>query len=299
MKSFFMNPDNSMASSSSTTFSSTRAPERGPYQTVSSDVKRRLVSAWEEGQDYVQAARILDIKLSTARSIIKRYQRGESFEDKRGGLREQALKLTPTVVQEIVDLVERHPDFTLEQIRQALGTPLSLSSVSRALDGQLITMKKLEDCPARRNAVDVKEARAEYAEWYLDEGISKTIIYIDESSFNIFTKRTRGRAPVGRRAVRQVGGQRGPNLNLIVAISSGVGVVYFEQHRGSVNGERFQHFMDNLESVLRSTEVMNPVLVMDNAPIHNGSSCGEFPIRRLPAYRPFLILLKMHLVFSN
>lgn len=261
---------------------------RGRYARISRETKERLVEAWENGRDYLEVARILNVNTSTARSIILQYQRGESLDDKRGGSRPQVLKLTPAVIQNIVQLVERHPDFTLVQIQKFCETPLSITSISRALDGQLISVKKLEDCPMRRNAQDVKEARSGYAEWYLNGGLSKTIIYVDETCFNIFTKRTRGRSRIGTTAVRQIGGQRGPNLSLIMAVASGVGIVYFELLRGTVNKERFQHYLDNLGTILQEMDVNDPTVVMDNAPIHGSASCCEFPIQKLPAYSPFL-----------
>ncbi|GFN74868.1 Dde superfamily endonuclease [Plakobranchus ocellatus] len=42
-------------------------------------------------------------------------------------------------------------------------------------------------------------------------------IFIDEAGINIWTKRTRGRAVRGRRAVRVVQGRRGPNLTMTFA----------------------------------------------------------------------------------
>lgn len=215
----------------------TSSRRRGRYARISKETKERLIEAWENGRDYIEVAGILNVKLPTARSIILRHQTGDTLDDSRGGFRAQTLKLTPTVIEDIVQLVERHPDYTLLQIQAMLETPLSVTSISRALDGQLISLKKLEDCPTRRNASDVKDARSRYAEWYLDEGVGRTLIYVDETCFNVFTKRTRGRSRIGTAAVRQIGGQRGPNLCLIMAVSSGVGVLYFELLRGTVNGK--------------------------------------------------------------
>ena len=61
------------------------------------------------------------------------------------------------------------------------------------------------------------------------------LIYVDESGFNLWTARTRGRARRGARAVRVVNGQRGANFTLILAVSSQRGVIYSdffqEQHK--------------------------------------------------------------------
>ena len=64
----------------------------------------------------------------------------------------------------------------------------------------------------------------------MQEGINQNLVFVDEAGFNLYTRRTRGRAARGERAVRQVAGNRGPNLNIILAISPAVGTVYHELH---------------------------------------------------------------------
>lgn len=227
-----------MSSNLSSTSSDTYRTQRGPYAKISTDLKERLITAWEDGKDIVEVSSLLGIKVSSARSIIKKYCLTEGeISDARGGRREERVKLADDVVSEIVGLVERHPDYTLEQIRAQLQFPLSVASISRALEKQLITMKKLEDCPVNRNSLVTKQKRSSYAEWYLKTAVNRTLVYFDETCFNIYSKRTRGRALQGRPAVRQVNGYRGPNLNLVMAISARVGVVYYELQRGCMTSE--------------------------------------------------------------
>ena len=38
---------------------------RGQYATITMEMKKRLVAAWEEGGDYVAAAQVLNIKTSS------------------------------------------------------------------------------------------------------------------------------------------------------------------------------------------------------------------------------------------
>ena len=65
------------------------------------------------------------------------------------------------------------------------------------------------------------------------------LIYIDESDFNLWTARTRGRARRGVRAVRVVNGQHGANFTLILAMSSQRGVIYCDFFQGGTTQERF------------------------------------------------------------
>ena len=170
---------------------------------------------------------------------------------------------------------------------------LSTTSIARALDGQLVTMKKLQDCPAQRNSPRVKRDRVQYAEWYLQQAVLPvtTLIYVDETCFNLFTKRSRGRAVAGQPAIRQLQYERGRNLNLVmaVAVAAAAGVVYFELQQDTMTGQHFQNFMDNLEQILvnMGADMVNTFVVMDNAPVHRGAHCGEARIKFLPAYSLF------------
>ena len=90
------------------------------------------------------------------------------------------------------------------------------------LHGQLIGLKKMETVAANRNSEEVKLARREYAEWLVQaHGHNEEIIFIDESGFNLWLARTRGRARVGQRAVRIVAG---PIFPCIMAISTTRGI---------------------------------------------------------------------------
>ena len=72
--------------------------------------------------------------------------------------------------------------------------------------------------PAARNSEDVKTAHQLYATWLLRTGLDEKLIFVDEAGINLFTRRTRGRAPVGQRATRVVGGTKGKNLTFCLAL---------------------------------------------------------------------------------
>jgi len=156
------------------------------------------------------------------------------------------------------------------------------------LDGQQITMKKLDDASVERNSLATKEKRREYAAWLAAEGVNQNMVYLDECGFNLHTRRTSGGARVGQRAVRQVAASRGKHLNLLMAISPAVGIIFHEIIIGSVNGERFQYFLDNLSEVIG--EEFDATIIMDNAPIHRGAAMvyQNHQIKKLPPYSPML-----------
>ena len=106
----------------------------------------------------------------------------------------------------------------------------------------------------------------------MSHAVNVTVVYIDETNFRLYTRRARGRAVQGHRAVRQVLGSPGPNLNLVMAISPGVGVLYYEMFHGSMTAIRFGHFLDNLAVTLEDTDAF---IIMDNAPGHGGTEMNN------------------------
>ena len=124
--------------------------------------------------------------MQTARSIIHvlRHRNGQSLRDGRGGRREETVKLTEDVVELLVGMVEEKADITLKNIQEQLAARphpihLSISSIARGLNRQLITTKKLRPCPVQRNAPRIKADRAAYADWYMRNQGNRTMIYVD------------------------------------------------------------------------------------------------------------------------
>ncbi|GFN81978.1 Tc1 transposase-like protein [Plakobranchus ocellatus] len=140
-------------------------------------------------------------------------------------------------------VVEEHPDFTIRNIKRELRTRLpqspaiSQTTISGILDGLLVTTKKLEDASAERNLDRTKQQRHAYATWLMHEVQETESIFMDEAGINIWTKRTRGRAVRGRRAVCVVQGRRGANLTMTFAVSNVGGLIYHELTEGNDDDE--------------------------------------------------------------
>ena len=131
-------------------------------QRIPNGDKDRLIAAHERGEDYVELARQLGIKRSTAYSIMRR-----STEPPRqntwGGRRRK--KIDDEMTATLLEIVEEHPAYTVDQINHELRLRLpdkphiQRTTLNTALIGQLLVLKKLEDCPAKRNTNDTKTQR--------------------------------------------------------------------------------------------------------------------------------------------
>ena len=258
-----------------------------PYQQVALTDKQRLFEAHNRGDDYVDLARQMGIKRTTAYAIIRRAQQhDEQVALQRGGARPQRQLVTPDLIDAAVQIVEQHPDYTLQQINRELRLALphhahiGRSTLSNMLHGQLIVMKKLEDAPLRRNAMDVKNARLNFAQWIMQDGVQMKMIFIDEAGINLWCKRTCGRAKRGERAVRVVGGVRGQNLTMTLAVSATNGVIHSNLRKGGMNGDRFCRFLEDVAAHLPRDNV-GRVFILHNAPAHRLAQQARLPIMSL------------------
>ena len=155
----------------------------------------------------------------------------------------------------------------------------------------MIVLKKMETVAVDRNRDDVKNRRAEYANWYIQTihaNHPPDLVFVDESGFNLWTSRTRGRARRGERAVRVVAGQRGRNFTLILAVGEH-GVVHTQIFEGGTTIDRFNTW---LEAASIAAGPGPKVFIMDNAPCHRQARQANLrnghTVEMLPAYSPFL-----------
>ena len=80
---------------------------------------------------------------------------------------------------------------TLQQMKREMegSVPqkpaVSVSSISRALDSMLISLKLAEDVPDGKNAQQTLELQVQYAQWFMEEGVVGHCVVTDKCGFNI------------------------------------------------------------------------------------------------------------------
>ena len=144
----------------------------------------------------------------------------------------------------------------------------------------------------------VKGRREAYAQWLLMNGVNNELVYLDECGINSWTKRTRGRALRGSRAVRVVPARRGRNFTVIFAVGHTRGLLFHEIFEGGMTKERF-HLI--LQTISQDNE--GPLaFICDNASSHSGANLRrdeggpnlrpEHQCIHLPPYFPFLNIVE-------
>ena len=214
---------------------------RGSYKSVSETDRDRLLDAHKTGNDFLAVAKVLGIN-GTAYNIVKT---GREFKLAKGGA--IARKIDNEIVSKAVEFFEENPLLTLKQLNSLLRAHLlekpifTKQTLSRALEGQLNTVKIARDCPA--NSSSTIDARYKISQWLMSEDmVNARKIYIGEYGCNIHNRRTQRLANVGQRAFRNVLGQRGANITVCCAVSTRGGLRHYQILQGGMKQHLFQFF---------------------------------------------------------
>ncbi|KAI5153029.1 hypothetical protein ENBRE01_3093 [Enteropsectra breve] len=117
------------------------------YDKISNEKRQSLLRlVKEQGQSIKEAAGLLQIKYSTARTIISNYEKTHiiTLQPKGGSIKTVRTRIICDKIDEIISF---NPQFTLKEIKSKLlelseGTlVISLSSINRCLQDLKITMK--------------------------------------------------------------------------------------------------------------------------------------------------------------
>jgi transposase len=152
------------------------------------------------------------------------------------------------------------------------------------------TRKRLQKIPVERNSDRVVDLRRSYCE-IISNVPSDSLIFLDETGFNLHTSYNYGYSPAGQPAVIGLPANRGRNLSLITTISM-YGLVSYAIIDGPVNGDVFSSYLEI--DMLPRLQKRIPTVVMDNARIHHVAKVSKWAtdngiqIQYLPPYSPQL-----------
>ncbi|KAE8892156.1 hypothetical protein PF010_g7757 [Phytophthora fragariae] len=175
----------------------------------------------------------------------------------------------------LLEQLRYDPDLTLRQLADRLenemGVRVAPQTIKNHVDAACFTMKQLHKELQYMNTSVNKEKRRDYLVSLQEyQAAGKVILYMDETNFNLWSTRTRGRSLKGKRAVKKVFAGGGQNMHVIACISEHA-LVYFETRFGS---NRYTNTNDFVRGLLRHVaqqgeiSLSDVVLVLDNAPCH-------------------------------
>ena len=148
------------------------------------------------------------------------------------------------------EIINENCFLTLSQIngefrRKVPAKPLihDRTRLLEIFEEMLFRVKLVRPVPADRNRRDILQRRQEYGNWFMNTAIMRHCVFIDECGYNIWTARNHGRAKQGRRAYRQICGQRGRNVTVALSVSPVNGLVFHSAYIGGMNAPRFNVFL--------------------------------------------------------
>ena len=241
--------------------------KRGKYRKWNQEKKLIVTAAESIDGDWQSVAKTQGVPLGTAYTWIKNSDKG--IPRKHGGARKG--KVTDAHVEKMVQYIENNPLITLAEIKKKLhesdGVAVSTTTIHNYLDCQFYTVKKTKLEPSAMNSMPNKQKRSDYVSKAMQlVGNSKTLIYIDESNCNLFSRRNFGRSKKGNRCSVKLPTSKGKNVHIIAGISQ-TGLIHWERRRGHFKKEDCRQWMRNLMDKVHEP-FSNVVIVCDNAPIH-------------------------------
>ena len=201
--------------------------------------------------------------------------------------------------------IERNPSTTLKDLRglvlSEFQVSVAVTTIKNWLDLELYTVKDVRTLVDRINHPETKKKRAEYMQKFFQARSSgRTMIWADETNFNLYTKRREGRSKIGTRASVVVPTCKGSNLHCIGAMTKDK-MIHFTSRRGAFkNADANQWFTELIEKC-REDGIDRPTIIVDNAPAHSRleSLLEEFPHVEILRLAPYSYLLNpIELVWS-
>ncbi|KAE9341309.1 hypothetical protein PR003_g10049 [Phytophthora rubi] len=163
-------------------------------------------------------------------------------------------------------------DFLFSDLRISVGK----SSIHRALQGMLYSVKRVHIEKATMNSAANKAKRKEVIEnlnKHIDAG--NMIFFQDKTNFNLYLSQPTCWSRVGERAVVALPPSQGENLHVQGGVSSDTGIVLLKTYEGPSRRRKTLGF-DLFMAALRTDEFherepnQKSVIVADNTPTHSG-----------------------------
>ena len=254
----------------------------------SRDLRERVAAAVDDRDgSQRQIARRFRVSLSfVARLLRRRRQTGALDPGPHGGGHPPALQTTD--LERLCQSVKEQPDATLEELRQRLGVPCSLTAIWRVLR-KLDLPRKKKILRARQQGDPKVQAQRQAFQEKLATLDPECLVFVDESGATTAMTRRYGRAPRGERVYGEVPG-KWKSVTLISALRlSGVGAsLAFE---GATDTPAFQTYVDQmLAPQLRPRDVV----IWDNLKPHHDAQVRQVvervgaSVEPLPPWSPDL-----------
>lgn len=231
----------------------------------------RMISQNRKTKEIVES---FDLSKSTVLRIIRKIREDEKYLEnfeKKGGQRNPVTLVRDDRMKVLIEnYLIQDSSLTQKAIQTKLSTDgyaISQSKISSLIKSMGYSRKRLTRVPEDRNSDRVLEMRRQYAISLMPIQ-DESMVFLDETGFNLHTSRNYGYSPLNQKAYRIVPSNRGRNTSVLAAISIR-GLISYKIISGAFNGEKFAEFIENdLKPCLHANET---ILIMDNAKFHRSN----------------------------
>ena len=263
---------------------------------LSDDLRRRVVTAVDDGMSRRGAARRFGIAPSTAIKWVRAWRLTGSYRPRPQGGDNRSHRIEARA-ETVLALVEEIPDMTLAEIAAHLesehGLRVSQSTVWRFFHRRGITFKKTAHASEQQRPDVLQRRRAWFeAQPALDPD---KLVFVDETGASTKMARRSGRALRGHRCRAPVPHGHWKTTTFVGALRLS-GMTAPMVLDGAMHGAAFLAYVDQ---VLVPTLEPGDIVVMDNLPAHRSAAAREAihragaELRLLPPYSPDLNPIEM------
>jgi transposase len=254
----------------------------------SKEFRERVVAAMKRGEKPLSIAKRLEVSFNWVYNLLKRYRTTGSYEALPSNAGAKP-KLSESDLEILRQTVLKHPDATLEELKELTGLAVSKATLCRALKKLRLSFKKKTFNASEQKRPEVKEARETWKEEKATENAGK-FVFLDESSINTGFSRLYGRAPIGERLFDYVPDCRWATMTVLssLRLDGTTEALVFE---GALNGEMFKAY---IKECLAPSLKKGDIVIMDNLSSHKVEGLEEIVEKRgarieyLPPYSPDL-----------
>lgn len=198
-------------------------------------------------------------------------------------------KITPEIEQKMREFLQKCPDATLEEIRNACEIAASLAAICKRLQRMGLPRKKKSFHATEQDRPDVQEKRRK---WKLKTARAdvKRFVFIDQTGINTRMHRDYGRAPKGVRVIGSVPDKHYQNSTVMGAMRLDGSVESFVYDGGTDIPTMLTFIQNVLAPQLKSGDIV----IWDNLRTHLSPSVIEAiqqtgaKVWALPPYSPDL-----------
>jgi transposase len=254
------------------------------------DFRKKIIEAYEqEGSSIREVAKRFLVSPDTVRRLLKQYRQTGDLTPKKCGSKKQSVLSEHEA--RVIELVEKHPDYTLwqycEHLTEVLGVNVSTSMMDRFCQQHNLTLKKKTNRSEKVITPAVQQARVDY--WHRIRDVApEKLVFIDETGFWVGMSRRVARALKGKKAYHFQESYRGQKLTMIGAIKRGE-ILATKTIEQSMKSDDFLEFIQiDLAPRLQAGDVV----VMDNLNSHHRNEVREIiesvgaRVEYLPVYSP-------------